>query len=225
MATGLNCTNNICCFFTWSGSSNNLYCHLTIGSNNCFGCSSVRNKEYCVLNKQYSKAEYEALVPKIIEHMKSTGEWGEFFPPELSPFSFDETVANEWYPIEKSEATKRGYRWEEKETRGGGSKSAMLPNTIDEVSDSIATETLYCRQSGKQYRIIPQELEIYRKLGIPLPELGPDERFRRRLARRNPRRLHARACSSCKQTIQTTYPPEDQSRVFCETCYQREVYA
>jgi hypothetical protein len=28
-------------------------------------------KEYCILNKQYTKEEYEILVPKIIEHMKT----------------------------------------------------------------------------------------------------------------------------------------------------------
>ena len=31
--------------------------------------SSLRNKSYCILNKQYTKEEYEELVPKIIEHM------------------------------------------------------------------------------------------------------------------------------------------------------------
>jgi len=31
--------------------------------------------KYCILNKQYSKEEYEELVPKIIEHMQKTGEW------------------------------------------------------------------------------------------------------------------------------------------------------
>ena len=36
---------------------------------NIFGCVGVQNKQYCILNKQYTKEEYEALVPKIIEHM------------------------------------------------------------------------------------------------------------------------------------------------------------
>ena len=38
-------------------------------SENIFGCVSLRKKQYCILNKQYTKEEYEALVPKIIEHM------------------------------------------------------------------------------------------------------------------------------------------------------------
>ncbi|EKD29520.1 MAG: hypothetical protein ACD_78C00373G0001, partial [uncultured bacterium (gcode 4)] len=35
----------------------------------CFGCIGLRNAQYCILNKQYTKEEYEALVPKIIKHM------------------------------------------------------------------------------------------------------------------------------------------------------------
>ena len=36
----------------------------------CFGCIGLRNKEYCILNKQYTKAEYEQLLPRIITHMQ-----------------------------------------------------------------------------------------------------------------------------------------------------------
>jgi hypothetical protein len=56
------------------------------GSSNLFGCIGLRGKEYCILNKQYTKEEYETLVPKIIEKMKADGEWGEFFHQRISPF-------------------------------------------------------------------------------------------------------------------------------------------
>src|SRR3989344_2776508 len=42
------------------------HCH------NCkhsFGCVGLRNTNYAIFNKQYSKEEYQKLVPKIIEHM------------------------------------------------------------------------------------------------------------------------------------------------------------
>ncbi|MEK6615123.1 MAG: hypothetical protein AABZ32_03275, partial [Bacteroidota bacterium] len=51
-----------------------------MNSNHCFGCSNLKNESYCILNKKYSKSEYEEILPRIIQHMKSTGEWGEFFP-------------------------------------------------------------------------------------------------------------------------------------------------
>jgi hypothetical protein len=50
------------------------------------------------LNKKYSKEDYETLLPKIIDHMKKTGEWGEFFPMEISPFKYEETKAVDYFP-------------------------------------------------------------------------------------------------------------------------------
>lgn len=51
------------------------YSSYLAGCSDCFGCSGLRNKKYCILNKQYTKDEYETLIPKIIEHMTNTGEW------------------------------------------------------------------------------------------------------------------------------------------------------
>ena len=44
-----------------------LYCH---NAPHCFACIGLLRQQYCILNKQYTKAEYEALVPKIIEQMR-----------------------------------------------------------------------------------------------------------------------------------------------------------
>lgn len=51
------------------------YCDSCHNSEYLFGCIGLKRSKYCVLNKQYSKEEYEALVPRIIEHMKKAGEW------------------------------------------------------------------------------------------------------------------------------------------------------
>lgn len=51
-----------------------------------FGCCGLKKAHHCIFNKAYSISEYETLCSKIVDHMKSTGEWGEFFPHELSPF-------------------------------------------------------------------------------------------------------------------------------------------
>ena len=42
---------------------------------NLFGCVGLKNKQYCILNKQYTKEEYETLVVRIIQQMQQTGEW------------------------------------------------------------------------------------------------------------------------------------------------------
>jgi len=35
--------------------------------------------------------------------MMKTGEWGEFFPASLSPFGYNETVAQEYFPLSREE--------------------------------------------------------------------------------------------------------------------------
>lgn len=50
------------------------YCDLCFNCDYCFGCVGLRKKQYCILNKQYTKAEYEQLLPQIIEKMRVDGE-------------------------------------------------------------------------------------------------------------------------------------------------------
>lgn len=80
-------------------------------SRNIFGCAGLKNAEYSILNKAHSKEDYHALMAKIIEHMKSAGEWGQFFPRELSPFAYNESIINEYYPLKREDALAQGYRW------------------------------------------------------------------------------------------------------------------
>ena len=88
-------------------------CH---NSSNLFGCIGLRNKSYCIFNKQYSKEEYKELVSKLIEHMNDlpykdkTGrvyEYGDFFTADLSPFGYNETVAQELSPLTKKKPNRR----------------------------------------------------------------------------------------------------------------------
>jgi len=53
-----------------------------------FGCTGLKKKKYCILNKQYSEEEYYLMVDKIIAHMKVTGEWGQFFPIKMSSVAY-----------------------------------------------------------------------------------------------------------------------------------------
>jgi len=42
------------------------FCESCTKSNHLFGCISLENKEYCILNKQYTKEEYQKTVSKIL---------------------------------------------------------------------------------------------------------------------------------------------------------------
>lgn len=90
------------------------YCDQCENSENLFGCIGIKKGKYCILNKQYSKGDYEKLLAKLISHMQETKEWGEFFPYTLSPWGYNETVAYEYYPLQKDFALEKGFNWTNK---------------------------------------------------------------------------------------------------------------
>ncbi len=85
----------------WSGSHDVDYSIECIASHHLFGCVGLRHDEYCILNKKYSKEEYEKIIPKLIEKVKEEGEWGEFFPNKLCPFGYNESVSYEYQPLSR----------------------------------------------------------------------------------------------------------------------------
>lgn len=74
------------------------YCHYCFNCDHCFGCIGLRHKRFCILNRQYEPAEYTSLEARLIAHMRETKEYGEFFPAELSPYPYEESVAQDYYP-------------------------------------------------------------------------------------------------------------------------------
>lgn len=184
-------------------------CH---GSSNLFGCVGLRSKQYCILNKQYAKEEYEKLVPKIVEHMKvmpyidamgRSYAFGEFFPIELSPFAYNETIAQEYAPLTRERAVAQSYRWKEPEVKHYviTMPAEKLPDHIKDASDSILNEIIGCAHAGScnqqcatAFKVIPSELQFCRHFNIALPRLCPNCRHYERLAKRNPFKLWKRTC-------------------------------
>lgn len=194
-----------------------------------FGCDGLHARsQYCILNKQYTKEEYERLAAKIIEHMRHTGEWGEFFPIQISFYAYNESTAQDYFPITKEEVLKREWKWrEEKDEMPKVSKvipAEKLPDKIDDIPDDILNWAIECEATKRPFKIIKQELDFYRQLKLPVPRFHPDERHKRRMALRNPRKLWKRHCMKCQKEIQTSYAPDRPEIVYCEPCYLKEVY-
>jgi hypothetical protein len=160
--------------------------------------------------------------------MRQDGEWGEFFDPHLSPFGYNETVANEYYPLEKEQALRRGFQWSDYVAPPPQVekivKASQLPDSIRDVPDAILEWAIECEVSGKPFRIIKQELRFLREHGLPLPRRHPDVRHLDRLRMRNPRKLFSRKCPQCSRLMHTTYAPDRPETIYCEECYLKEVY-
>jgi ferredoxin len=201
----------------------------------------VRSKQYCILNKQYSKEEYEALVPRIIEHMNESPyvdkkgreyRYGDFMPPELSPYAYNESIAQDYFPLTREQAIERGYPWRDAQQKQYEvtSKAEDLPDHIRDVEEGILAEVIGCQHDGKcndgcstAFKITDNELTFYQKMEIPLPRLCFNCRFVERLQKKLPMRLFDRACAKCGTEMKTSYGPDRPEVVYCEQCYQAEV--
>ena len=207
--------------------SNCMYVDHVFNSEDCFGCVGIKRGRYRILNKQYSFEEYESLKARIIEHMKSTGEWGQFFPPQMAPTPYNHTIAHQMFPLTEEEARRQGYDWAVEEALHvpeGALTAADLPERIIDVDDSILQKVIVCDISGKPFRIVPAELKFYRKMGLPLPRRHPEVRHSEILRFRPAPDQHQRTCSKCEVAMYSSISADRPDIVYCEKCYLAEVY-
>ncbi len=220
------------------------YTYMCYSSNYLFGCIGLQKRSYCILNKQYTKEEYEKILPKIIEHMNQMPyvdkkgriyKYGEFFPTDFSPFYYNETIANEFYPLTKEEVLNNDFKWKERVEKDYKIKikAEDLPDHIKDVDDFIVGKIIGCLHKGnceeqctEAFKILPEELQFYKKMNLALPRLCPNCRHYARLKQRNPLKLWHRKCMNvgCLNEFETSYAPERPEIVYCEKCYQKEVY-
>ena len=212
-----------------------LYSESCQSSNNCFGCVALKHAEYSIFNKQYSKEEYSKLKEKIIDHMKNGGEWGEFFPMKYSPFAYNESMANLSFPMTKTEIINSGFHYQDNLQQTKGKTTLKeIPENINDVPETIVDEILECAECERNYKIIPNEFSFYKKWQIPIPRKCFFCRFKKRFSLRTPSAIWHRTCmcekqnhfhkDKCEEEFETSYAPDRPEIIYCEKCYQQEVY-
>ena len=236
------------------GGYDQIACFMCIGSrsvrysisckncSDCFGCVGLTNASYCILNKQYSKDEYFEIIEKVKIHMNEMPyvdakgrvfKFGEFFPYDMSPFSYNESAANYFFPLHGEDIKNMHYNFFERPERNYNITKIInnLPDDINDCDETILNEVIQCPNNGDSmtqctfaYKITKEELQFYKNKKLPLPRLCPNCRHYERLNYRNPMRLFKRGCSNgCGREFETTYAPNRLEKVFCEKCYQQEV--
>ncbi len=210
---GVTSSNRVMLSAGGANSHDTIYCDWAENSSYLFGCTSLKNKQFCILNKQFTKDEFNTLVPKIKEHMNQMPyidkkgriyKYGEFFPSELSAFAYNESQAFTWAPKTESEAMETGLPWRKAQTINHeiNIQAEELPDHIREIDESVLQKNIGCRHQGKcnekctiAFRITPEELNFYQKNNLALPRLCPNCRYRERLNWRNNFKIWERSCA------------------------------
>lgn len=233
--TGENSSNILFSNECWPDSLNIQYCIWNIAGKNNFGCVNLKRKQYCILNKEYSKEDFEKLRDYIIEDMKinpyvdNVGNkyfYGEYFPPEFSRFAYNKSNAMRFFPKTKDQVIKMGYMWSDIENLNSNFtiKGEDLPLTIKETSKSILNEIIECINCKKGFKITKGEYDLLLKMNLPIPHECPKCRENIRFSRLSPIKLYDRICAKCKKEIKTPYDSSGPEIIYCEDCYQKEVY-
>ena len=218
------------CKYTW-------YNHFCFNSSYLFGCVSMKKNNFCILNKEYNSEEaFNAEKEKLIEYMKKTGEWGEFFPNYVSPFAYNESVAALYFPLTKEEVLSHKWLWREDQSATKGKETIKKENIpdIDKINESIIKEIFSCDSCGKNYKLIKEEIRLYKQLQVFIPTVCPHCRNLGHIKQLESFNLWHRQCmctqpdhshhGRCAHEFETTYSPERKELIYCEDCYNKEVY-
>ena len=146
----------------------------------------------------------------------------------MSPFGYNETVANEYFELTKTEAISEGFNWSDYEALFPKVEKIIpankLPNDINDIPDDILNWAIRCEVTNKPFRVIAQELAFYRKHNLPVPRRHPETRHAGRSKLRNRRKLFDRTCDKCNKDLQSSYASDRPETVYCESCYHKEIY-
>ena len=255
MDSGVNGSRQLFVLSVWE-CLNAEYCFNCHGCNNIYGCVGLRNKSYCIFNKQYTREEFEELRGRIVEQMKNLPyadkkgneyRYGEYFPIEISPFGYNETVSQDYFPLSEEEILSNGYRWIEKEKPEYKATviAKDLPDNIKDVDQSILNSVIECEFCKRPYKIIQNELIFLKRFSLSLPRKCFECRHQERFNKVNPPKIYHRTCmcdpasqsyegyskknhfhgeAKCEIEFETSYSPDRPEIVYCEKCYQQEVY-
>ena len=218
----------------WTNLRNSRYCVNCFDSSYCFWCVGLKNKEYCIYNKQYTKEEYNKFVPQLIVEMMRNNEWWEFFDPKLSYYGYNETIAMDHYPLLKQEALKMWYNWSDYESPAPKVEKFIDWKDLPKVWCKIIQEkkpdflqkilnyAIVCEVSKRPFRLTKQEIDFYIKHNLPLPTKHPDVRHQERLLRKDPITMHLVHCDECGEEMLSVHLPWEWKKVLCEKCYYKE---
>ena len=151
--------------------------------------------------------------------MQRTGEWGSFFPIQLSSYPYNDTVAFDFFPVTTAQAAERGWSWSHPEQAEKNQIAERLSTSAGSDQETLLDRVFVCAETTRRFKILRPELELYARLSVPPPLVHESVRHRQRIAKRNPCTLFLRSCHDCQRPVHTSYPADRPETIVCEKCY------
>ncbi len=211
---------------SWSNARYSEYLDLCDEVEYCFGCVGLRKKKYCILNKQYSKEEYETLKRKIIEDMEKREEYGKFLPYSMGLCAYNLSCGMTYFsPSIKDEIIKNGGYWSEEDlSQTDGISSLELNDSINETDPNIVKQALICPETHYRFNISSAEYDFHKNKNFSLPRLHFDQRILKKMRRMSVLKRYPYKCFYCEKEINAYYPPEwGYQKIACEECYKQNI--
>lgn len=149
----------------------------------CIWCIWLRGKSYCILNKQYNKIEWEKLADKIFTSMESDWILWDFFPANLNPFYFNDTMAHLIWNFKEEQIKDKWYMRREHEIKVDIPEWSNLIKTTEinkyqwydsywnwKINPEILNKVIEDKK-GNYYRIVQMEYDFLKKYSLPIPEI------------------------------------------------------
>ncbi len=201
------------------------YSQYMLQSHDCFGCYGLKKSSHCILNREYSPEEYARLQERITDHMKNTGEWGKFFPPQYSPFFYDDTnavgVLMSGFDDCDSVARNIGMRVRDtgEEKNHDAVPAGQMSDKCDEFSKQALDTVWACEKSGAAFKVTGQELRLYQRMRVPVPRISWRVQFELYSPLMYPV-PHDAVCSRCgKEIYSYIHPRKTARRILCDGCF------
>jgi len=153
--------------------------------------------------------------------------YGEFFPLEFSPHAYNNSFANFIFSKTKNEVEDSKLRWHDHffEKYPITIDYLEIPDSIKDTSDKILKEVIKCSTCPRGYKIVKQELDLVKKLKVPLSRQCPFCRIEEKVKRwASQMKQIKRVCDKCGVSFKTHYNIEEAPRIYCKECYKKEVY-
>ncbi|MBT3349374.1 hypothetical protein HN954_04950 [bacterium] len=200
------------------------YCQYCFQCENCFGCSGLVGKKFHIFNKKYSPEEFKKLRTKIVQKMKSDGEWGQFFPGKFAANPYDESWGSFYFPLSDSDQKKFGFRENENVVRKNS--DFFSPDEIPDFPEKFENfETPFWDSvANRPFKILPDDVLFAKKMQVSLPNefyiRRIQENFRWLFFNGN---LRETTCARSGENISTTWPTEFDGRILSELEYLKIV--